>query len=98
MSIFHTKMTSLVSDLLKMTGLQENDLALNGFFLDDVDIIIQSDRPLTYLKTYRDDDGGEYQVNEPYNETAWLVSQMEQMCSYTCVPFGDKYYYLVYHA
>lgn len=98
MSIFHTKMTSLVSDLLKMTGLQENDLALNGFFLDDVDVIIQSDRPLTYLKTYRDDDGGEYQVNEPYNETAWLVSQMEQMCSYTCVSFGDKYYYLVYHA
>lgn len=96
--VFNLKITSLVSDLLTMTGLQQDDLVLNGFFLDDVDVIIQSDKPLIYLKTYHDDDGDEYQVNEPYSETAWLVSQMEQMCSYGCVPFGDKYYYLIYHS
>lgn len=95
---YNLKMTSNISDLLEMTGLEQKDLALHGFFLDDVDVIIQSDKPLNYLQTYHDDDGTEYQAPEPYEDATWLIEQMEQMCAYECVIYCDKYYYLVYHA
>lgn len=93
------KMLTSREDLREITGLSSDnhDRALwdAGFDLDDWDVCLVSDIPLTTHE--QDEDGDEW--DEPIEEAYWLIRRMEDWCcGYQHVEYGGKHYYMVYHS